>query len=128
MNRVKTKKDKYGVVVANLPFKVVRRIPRNLVTEDKPYTTLKELVVKETDLSDYQRSEKLHALSALGDQRPSKLLASIRNLQPVQDCGCFCSRYQFLSRMPSNIRAQLVNQKGLTVDELAALADSILLS
>ena len=94
------------------------------MTEDKPYTTLKELVVKETDLSDYQ----LHALPALGDQRPSELLASIRNLQPVQDCGCYCSRYQFLSRMLPIIRAQLVNQKDLSVDELAALADTISLS
>ena len=46
VNRVTSEKDKYAVVVANLPFKVVRRIPRNLVTETKPYTTLKELVVK----------------------------------------------------------------------------------
>ena len=98
------------------------------MTEDKLYTTLKELVVKETDLSDYQRSEKLHALPALGDQRPSELLASIRNLQPVQDCGCYCSRYQFLSRMPPIIRAQLMNQKDLSVDELAALAETISLS
>ena len=104
------------------------RIPRNLVTESNPYTILKELVVKETDLSDYQRSEKLHALPALGDQRPSDLLASIRNLQPVQDCGCYCSRYQFLSRMPPITRAQLGNQKDLSVDELAALADTIMLS
>lgn len=116
VNRVTTEKDKYAVVVANLPYSVVRRIPRNLVTESNPYTILKELVVKETDLSDYQRSEKLHALPALGDQRPSDLLASIRNLQPVQDCGCYCSRYQFLSRMPPITRAQLVNQKELTVD------------
>ena len=85
MNRVTSEKDRYAVVITNLPFKVVRGIPRNMVTEDKPYTTLKELVVKETDLSDYQRSEKLHALPALGVQRPSNLLASIRNLQPVQD-------------------------------------------
>ena len=98
VNRVMTEKDKYAVVVANLPFKVVRRIPRTLATKDKLYTVLKELVVKETDLSDYQRSGKLHALPALGDQRPSELLASIRNLQPVQDCGCYCSRYQLLSR------------------------------
>ena len=67
--------------------------------------------MKETDLFDYQRSEKLHALPALGDQQPSDLLASIRNLQPGQDCGCYCSRYQFLSRMPPITRAQLVNQK-----------------
>ena len=73
--------------------------------EAKPYTILKELVVKETDLSDYQRSEKLHALPALRDQRPSDLLTLIRNLQPVQDCGCYCLRYQFLSRMSPITRA-----------------------
>ena len=56
------------------------------------------------------------------------LLASIRNLQPVQDCDCYCSRYQFLSRMPPITRAQLVNQKDLTMDKLAALVDMIMLS
>ena len=66
---------------------------------------------------------------ALGDQRPSELLASIRNLQPVKkDCGCYCARYQFLSRVPPITRAQLANQKDLTVDEPAALADTIMLS
>ena len=64
----------------------------------------------------------------LGDQRPSELLASILNLQPVADCKCYCSWYQFLSRIPPITRAQLVNQKDLTVDKLAALADTIMLS
>ena len=56
VNRVTTEKDKYAVVVANLPYSVVRRIPRNLVTETMPYTILKELVVKETGLSDLSSS------------------------------------------------------------------------
>ena len=85
-------------------------------------------MVKETDLSDYQRSKKLHTLPSLGNQCPSELLVSIRNLQPIQDCKCYCARYQFLSRMPPIMRAQLVNQKDLTVDELAALVDTIMLS
>ena len=124
MNRVTTEKDKYAVVVSNLLFKVVHGIPRTVASKERPYTVLKELVVKETDLSDYQRSEKLHTLPALGDQRPSELLVSIRNLQPIQDCGCYCARYQFLSRMPPITRAQ----KDRTVDKLAALADTIMLS
>ena len=57
-----------------------------------------------------------------------ELLASIRNLQPLQDCKCYCARYQFLSRMLPITRTQLVNQKDLTVNELAALADTIMLS
>ena len=70
VNRVTTEKDKYAVVVANLQYSVVRRIPRNLVTESNSYTILKELVVKETDLSDFQRSEKLHALPPSGTSDP----------------------------------------------------------
>ena len=45
VNQVTTEKDKYAVFVANLPYSVVQRIPRNLVTETTPYTILKELVV-----------------------------------------------------------------------------------
>ena len=56
-----TEKDEYAVVVSNLPFKVVRRIPWTIASKKDPYTVPKELVVKETHLSDYQRSEKLHA-------------------------------------------------------------------
>ena len=128
MNHVTTEKDKYAVVISNLLFKVVHRITRTVASEEKPYTVLKELVVKETDISDYQRREKLHSLPALGDQRPFELLASIHNLQPMQECCCYCLRSQFLSRMPPITRAQLVNQKDLSVDELAALADTIMLS
>ena len=128
VNKVTTQKDKYAVVISNLPFKVVRHIPRTISSEKEPYDVLKELVVKKTNLLDYQCSEKLHALPGLGDQRPSELLASIRSLQPVQDCKCYCANYQFLSRMLPIMRAQLVNQKDLTVDKLAALADTIMLS
>ena len=107
---------------------VVRCIPSTITSEKESHTILKECVVKETYSSDYQHSEKLHTLPSLGDQHPSELLALIRNLQLVQDCKCYCAHYQFLSRMPPITRPQLVNQKDLTVDELAALADTIMLS
>ena len=90
-----------------------------------PYNTFKQLVVKETDLSDYQRLEKL---PALGDQRTSELLASIRNLHSEPHCKFYCSWYQFLSRTPPFMIAQLVSKKDLTVDELVALANNITLS
>ena len=55
-------KDKYAVVVLNLPYKIIQFIPCDILSKPDPYNTIKNLVVKETDLSDYQRSEKLHAL------------------------------------------------------------------
>ena len=97
------------VVVSNLLFKVIRRIPRTITDKQEPYTVLKELMVKETNLSNYQRSKKLRALPSLGDQRLSELLASIGNQQPVPDCKYYCAHYQFLSRMPPIMRAQLMS-------------------
>ena len=52
VNKVTTQKDMYAVVISNLPFKVVRRIPRTISSKKEPYDILKELVVMVTDLSD----------------------------------------------------------------------------
>lgn len=40
VNCITIEQDKYAVVVANLPYAVVLRIPRNLVEETTPYSTL----------------------------------------------------------------------------------------
>ena len=56
MNKVPTEKDKYAVVVINLSFKIIRHIPSDTLSKLDPYNTIKSLVVKENDLSDYQRS------------------------------------------------------------------------
>ena len=85
-------------------------------------------MVKETDLSEYQRSEKLHALPAQGDQCPSELLASIQTLQQETSCTCFCSCFQLLSRVPAFTWAQLVSKKDLSLFQQQELADDIALS
>ena len=121
-------KDMYSCVVSNLQYKIIRQILQDLFSKPELYTTIKNLVVKETDMSNYQRSEKLHALLALSAQRPSELLARIRTLQFKADCKCCCSRYQFFSRMPPTTWAQLVSKKDLTINQLAELADDITLS
>lgn len=54
--------------MSNLPYKIVRRLPQDLLSKQEPYNAVKALVVKETDLSEYQWSEKLLALTALGEQ------------------------------------------------------------
>ena len=105
------------MVVSNFSYKIICRIPRDTLSNPGPYNTIKQQVVKETDLSDYQRSEKLHNLPALFDQRPSELLTFIRNLQPEPDCKWYYSQYQFLSQMPPIMRAQLVSKKDLSVDD-----------
>ena len=80
---------------------------QNRPTNSKEYfqgkghqSVIKKLVVKEPDLSDYQGSMKLHAPSVLGDQRPSELLTSIRNLQPVGLRNCGCTVHDMLHDLP----------------------------
>ena len=98
VNKVTTEKDNYAVVIINLPYKINQRISRDILSQPDPYNTITNLV--------------------LGNQRPSDLLASICNLQLETDCKCYCSRYQFLSRMPPITRAQLVSKKDLDLDKL----------
>ena len=59
VNKITTQKGMYSCVVSNLPYKIIRQIPRDLLSKLDPYTAIKNLVVKETNMSDYQRSKKL---------------------------------------------------------------------
>ena len=106
INKVTASKDMYSCVGSNLQYKIIRRNPHDILSKADPYTTTKNLVVKETDMSDYQRSEKLHTLAALRDQQP--LPAPGQHSQPETDCKCYCRRYQLFSMMPPITRAKEV--------------------
>ena len=97
---ITVEKPKYFYVVANLPAEVAIRVASFLevVPEVKPYDTLKGALLSAYTLNEYQRAEALANLPPLGDQRPSELLAQIRQLLPVGHKDCFRSKYDFLSR------------------------------
>ena len=123
---ITVEKPKYFYVVANLPAEVAIRVASFLevVPEVKPYDTLKGALLSAYTLNEYQRAEALANLPPLGDQRPSELLAQIRQLLPVGHKDCFRSKYDFLSRLPVEIRSTLVNSS-LELDALAAEADNL---
>ena len=109
-----------------MPAEVAIRVASFLevVPEVKPYDTLKGALLSAYTLNEYQRAEALANLPPLGDQRPSELLAQIRQLLPVGHKDCFRSKYDFLSRLPVEIRSTLVNSS-LELDALAAEADNL---
>ena len=76
-----------------------------LLTKKDPYTAIRNLVVKDTNMSDYQRLENLHTLPALGDQQPplasswpasatssQRLSASVTVPATSSSTGCLQSR------------------------------------
>lgn len=123
---ISVSRTKYFYLVAALTPEAAGRVTSLLevVPSEEPYETLKSALCQAYKLSEYQRAEALANLPPLGDMRPSELLAKIRRLLPVGHKVCFRARYDFLSRLPSEIRATLLNSS-LELDALAIEADNL---
>ena len=119
-------RTKYYYLVAALPPEVANRVMHLLefVPDTEPYESLKAALLQAYQMTDYQRAEALASLPPLGDQRPSELLARIRRYLPPDHKECFRTRYDFLSRLPSEIRATLLNSD-LKLNDLALQADNL---
>lgn len=127
MKKVVNQTDKYSAVRSALPYSVVRLLPAIMdgMPAVKPFDTLKAAILEEFTPSIYQRMETLANLPPLGDQKPSELLATIRNLEPEGRRDSDFGRYAWLSRLPEHIRAQLVHQEDVSITVLARTADKI---
>ena len=103
---ISVSRTKYFYLVAALSPDVAGRVTSLLeeVPTENPYEVLKSALCHAYKLTEYQRAEALANLPPLGDNRPSELLATFRRLLPVGHKVCFRARYDFLSRLPSEIR------------------------
>lgn len=126
LRSITVSRTKYFYLVAALTPEAASRVTSLLeeVPAENPYEVLKSALCQAYKLTEYQRAEALANLPPLGDSRPSELLAKIRRLLPVGHKTCFRARYDFLSRLPSEIRATLVNST-LELDDLAVQADNL---
>jgi hypothetical protein len=73
----------------------------------------------------YHRLEQLLALPPLGGQRPSSLLAQMRQLCPPGEEHTMFFRGLFLQRLPPQLRMQLAEDRHSPVQALAARADAL---
>ncbi len=86
---------------------------------------LRDRLVATHSLDAYQRLEQLMALPPLGGQKPSVLLAQMRQLCPPGEDNTMIFRAAFLQRLPSSIRMQLAEDRFSPVQALAARADAL---
>jgi hypothetical protein len=70
-------------------------------SEDEPYKSLKDGLLYNHQLTDYQRIEKLHTLDALGSRKPTQLLSEMMELCPQGEQQSKLFAFLFLYRLPS---------------------------
>jgi hypothetical protein len=90
------------------------------------FCRMRDRLVASHSLDAYQRLEQLMALPALGGQRPSALLAHMRQLCPPGEDGTLLFRWCFVQRLPQQIRLQLAEDRHSPVQALAARADTLM--
>ena len=89
------------------------------------YHQLKERLLHLYDLDERSRLDKLVAMT-LARQRPSVLLAAMRQLVPPGKENCVIFRHMFFRRLPATIQIQLGEDRSSTTAVLAARADDLL--
>jgi hypothetical protein len=90
------------------------------------YNRLRDRLVSTHSLDAYQRLEQLIALPALGDQRPTALLAQLLQLCPPGEDKTLFFRNAFLQRLPAIVRMQLAEDRHSPIQALAARADALI--
>jgi len=92
----------------------------------RPYTTLKNELIRRLSLSEERRTRQLLNEADLGDRAPSQCLRYLRNLvapTPVQENVL---RTLWLQRLSSNIQSILQCRLETPLNDLAVLADQVL--
>jgi hypothetical protein len=90
------------------------------------FNRMRDRLVASHSLDEYQRLDQLLALPALGRQRPSALLAQMRQLCPQGEEGTKFFSAAFLQRLPPQLRLHLAEDRHSPMQALAARADTLI--
>ena len=93
--------------------------------QEDPYRALKERLLISHKLTTVQMAEKVLDLPALGDRRPSQLLAAMLEFCPAGEADTAFFRASFFRRLPKEIRVLLADEVNGNLKELAIRADEL---
>jgi len=120
---------RYGHLAAALPQETLRLVTRFLAApdEDEPYTQLRDRLLNNHTLSDFQKIGRMFQLGPLGpQQQPTELLANIMELVPDSKDKCKAYAFMFLQRLPKVLRIQLGDDlDGMGLQDIAERADRL---
>jgi hypothetical protein len=126
---VRDQRDRLTFAVSFFAEEQLQQIDDLLELRPRPadiFDLVRDRLVGAHALDDYQLLELLLDLPPLGGQKPSALLAQIRQLCPTGEENTKFFRITFLRRLPPAVRSQLAEDRFSPVSVLAARADKIM--
>lgn len=127
LKNVVDEQDRFCHVVSALPRNAMRLVADlvEAVPEDEPYRRLKERLLVSHQLTDLQKVDLLIEMPALGDRKPTQLLAAMMEVCPRgQEQSVFLSAL-FLRKLPADVRILLAHMDHGQLNDLAAAADQL---
>lgn len=115
---------KYDYVVSSLDVDTAHEIQHVLIhpPATEKYASLKKVLIKTFDKSQFEKDAELLTMNGLGDRRPTALM---RKIQALNDDPTSLKRAIFLTNLPSDIRSILLAQNLTDLDQLAEAADRV---
>ncbi|XP_061714543.1 uncharacterized protein LOC133523052 [Cydia pomonella] len=117
---------KFDMVVSKLPKEVILRLTDFLTNppSTNKYQELKAKLLKMLEDSKNRQVEKVLGEMDLGEQKPSQLLAKMRNLAKDSFPDATL-RIMWQNHLPTAVRAVLVASRETDLDTLASIADDV---
>jgi hypothetical protein len=129
LRRVTDGRDKFSYVIAMLGEDQLVQIADVLEICPPPpdaFDRIKQRLIQSHTMDEFQRLDLLLEMPALGGQRPSVLLAEMRQLCPAGEVDSKIFRGLFLRRLPQEIRLALAEDHLSPILAMAARADALL--
>ncbi len=119
--------DRFDLIVAALDSDTILSVHHLVKSppEDEPYTALKEGLLHNHQLTDYQRIEKLFVVETLGSRKPTQLLSQMMELCPEGEQQSKFFVFLFLHRLQGWLRIMLGDDDHQDVHALAVKADKL---
>ena len=118
---------RYCLVVGALQHESLRRVADIVETppQDQPYTVIKQRLLGAHQMTDYQRAERLYLSPAIGDRKPSEMMAAMLEMCPRGEEKTNLFACLFLQRLPREIRVLLSRVDHKDPKLLAEEADAL---
>jgi len=124
---ITTEREKFAHAVNALTQEASRLVTDLIISPPalRPYTILKERLLLAHQLTPVQKAMRVMAMPAIGDRRPSQLLADMLEYCPAEEERSSFFRAAFIQRLPAELQVLLDGVEEGDLKDLASKADKL---